>query len=186
MQQNRTNTAKLTGTAIMAALVIVFDYTLKYAGLKIPFPWYSNLKFDFTGIPIALSLLMYGLPSATTTSLIAGLGIVMRSGDWVAASLKTVAEYSTIIGMTAGLRLGGKLIPGDKFGRISSFLFGIVSRIIFMVIANLIALPNFYGAPISAAYALIPTIIVFNIIQGGITVGLGYFLFDSVKQRLEA
>ena len=177
MQQNRSNTAKLTGTAIMAALVIVFDYTIKYAGLKIPFPWYSNLKFDFTGIPIALSLLMYGFPSATTTSLIAGIGIVMRSGNWVAASLKTVAEYSTIIGMTAGLRLGG---------RISSFLFGIVSRIIFMVIANLIVLPNFYGAPVSAAYALIPTIIVFNIIQGGITVGLGYFLFDSVKQRLEA
>lgn len=170
----------------MAALVIVFDYTIKYAGLKIPFPWYSNMKFDFTGIPIALSLLLYGFPSATTTSLVAGLGIVMRSGNWVAASLKTIAEYSTIIGMTLGLRLEGKVIPGDQKGRISSFLFGIISRIIFMVASNLIVLPNYYGAPVAAAYALIPTVIVFNIIQGSITVGLGYFLFDSVKQRLEA
>jgi len=32
-------TARLTGTAILAALVLVFDYTLKYSGRKIPFPW---------------------------------------------------------------------------------------------------------------------------------------------------
>ena len=65
-------TARLTGTAILAALVLVFDYTLKYSGLKIPFPWFPDLKFDFTGVPIALSLLMYGLPSATTTSVAPG------------------------------------------------------------------------------------------------------------------
>ena len=62
-KQNRT--VVLTGTAIMAALVIVFDYTLKYSGLKIPFPWYPNLKFDFTGVPIVMSLFMYGFSPAT-------------------------------------------------------------------------------------------------------------------------
>ncbi len=40
----------------MAALVIVFDYTLKYSGMKIPFPWYPNLKFDFTGVPIIMKI----------------------------------------------------------------------------------------------------------------------------------
>ena len=63
--ENKNNTAKLTGTAILAALVIVFDYTLKYSGLKIPFPWYPNLKFDFTGVPIVMSLFMYGFPSGS-------------------------------------------------------------------------------------------------------------------------
>lgn len=74
-------TAVITGTAILSALVVVFDYTLKYSGLKIPFPWMPTLKFDFTGIPILLSFLMYGLPSAFTTSLIALFAIVVRSGD---------------------------------------------------------------------------------------------------------
>ena len=71
---------RLTGTATLAAMVIVFDYTLKYSGLKIPFPWMPFLKFDFTGVPIVVALLLYGLPSATTTSLVASLGIIARSG----------------------------------------------------------------------------------------------------------
>jgi hypothetical protein len=78
-EKNRT--VELTGTAILAALVIIFDYSLKYSGLKIPFPWYPNLKFDFTGIPIALSLFLYGFSSSIFTSFVAGVGIVARSGN---------------------------------------------------------------------------------------------------------
>jgi riboflavin transporter FmnP len=51
------STRTLAGTAVLAALVVVFDYTLKYANLKIVFPWLIYLKFDFTGVPIVLSLL---------------------------------------------------------------------------------------------------------------------------------
>lgn len=35
----RERTARLTGTAVLATLVIVFDYTLKFSCLKIPFLW---------------------------------------------------------------------------------------------------------------------------------------------------
>ncbi len=73
------DTARLTGTAILAALVIVFDYALKLSGLKIPFPWMPFLKFDFTGIPIVVAFLLFGLPSASTTSVVASLGIIARS-----------------------------------------------------------------------------------------------------------
>jgi riboflavin transporter FmnP len=101
------DTVRLVGTAILAAMVIVFDYTLKYSGLKIPFPWMPFLKFDFTGVPIMISLFMFGLPSAVSTSLAALLGIIARSGELVGATSKALAELSTALGIAAGLRLTG-------------------------------------------------------------------------------
>jgi len=167
---------RLTGTAILAAMVIVFDYTLKYSGLKLPFPWYPTLKFDFTGIPIALSLFLYGFPSSVTTSLVAGVGIVARSGNLISASLKVVAELSTVLGIYIGNTIGKS--------RYVFLVTGLVSRVLVMSLVNLYVLPNIYNVPMDAAIGLLPLIGVFNLIQGTITIGLGYSLFEAVRFRL--
>ena len=178
-KQNRT--AILTGTAIMAALVIVFDYTLKYSGLKIPFPWYPNLKFDFTGVPIIISLFMYGFSPAITTSLVAGLGIVMRSGNWISASMKFFAELSTVF----GLYMGESVFFKDRIGaNYRAWALGIASRVLIMTAVNLYVLPNFWHVPYEVTVGLLPMIGVFNVIQGLVTIGLGYFLYGAVKTRL--
>ena len=166
--------ARLTGTAILAALVIVFDYTLKYSGLKIPFPWYPNLKFDFTGIPIALSLFLYGFPSSVMTSIVAGVGIVARSGNVISATMKVAAELSTVFGLHIG----------NRFGKYASWGAGLASRVIVMSVVNLYVLPNIYRVPMEAAIGLLPLIGVFNLLQGAITVGLGRFLYRAVQSRL--
>lgn len=171
-QENKS--VRLTGTAILAALVIVFDYTLKYSGLKIPFPWYPNLKFDFTGIPIALSLFLYGFPSSVMTSLVAGIGIFARSGNVISATMKLAAELATVLGLHLG----------DRFGKYISWGAGLASRIIVMSVVNLYVLPNVYRVPIEAAIGLLPLIGVFNLIQGAITIGLGQFLYEAVRSRL--
>jgi len=177
-------TARLTGTAILAALVLVFDYTLKYSGLKIPFPWLPDLKFDFTGVPIALSLLMYGLPSATTTSLVAGLGIFARSGNLISALMKTGAELSTVVGFWLGLYFAGVSgVEGYK-SRVAAYCGGLLCRVIAMSVANIIVLPNFWGVPLEVAYGLMPLIAGFNFAQGLISLGLGSYLFDAVEKRL--
>ncbi len=90
---------------MLAALVVVFDYALKFSGLKIPFPWLPFLKFDFTGVPIALALLLYGLSSGATTSVVASLAILARSGDLVGATMKAIVEFSTVSGIAICLRL---------------------------------------------------------------------------------
>ncbi len=178
-KQNKTTI--LTGTAIMAALVIVFDYTLKYSGLKIPFPWYPNLKFDFTGVPIIMSLLMYGLSPALTTCLVAGIGIVMRSGNWISASMKFFAELSTVI----GLYMGESVFFKDRLGtNYPALALGIASRVLIMTAVNLYVLPYFWHVPYEVTVGLIPLIGVFNVVQGLGTIGLGYFLFGVVKSRL--
>lgn len=174
-------TARLTGTAILAALVIVFDYALKYSGLKIPFPWYPNLKFDFTGIPIVMSLFMYGFPSAITTSIVAGLGIVVRSGNIISASMKVFAELSTVVGMHLGLNV---LSKGKESKNYLSWGLGVASRVIIMSAVNIYVLPNVYHVPMEATIGLLPLIGVFNVIQGIVTIGFGHFLFGAVKTRL--
>ena len=179
--EKQNTTARLTGTAILVALVIVFDYALKYSGLKIPFPWYPNLKFDFTGIPIIMSLFMYGFPSAITTSLIAGIGIFMRSGNWLSASMKVFAELSTVIGLHLGLSVLSKGKEGTNY---VAWGLGVAARVIIMSAVNIYVLPNVYQVPMEATIGLLPLIGVFNVIQGLITIGFGHFLFGAVKTRL--
>ena len=174
--------SRLTGTALLAALTIVLDYALKFSGLKIPFPWMPTLKFDFTGIPIALSLLMYGLPSALTTSMVAFVAILARSGDVVGASMKFVAEFSTVLGLAIGIRLAGRL--GPRLSRASGSTTGVVFRVAAMSLANLAVLPAFYGIPGGVAYGMLPLIAIFNVIQGAITILLGIFIHQAIVRRL--
>ena len=183
MATPRTRTAKLMGTSILAALVLVFDYALKYSGLKIPFPWYPNLKFDFTGVPIVLSLLMYGMDSSVITSLVAGLGIWVRSGNLLSAAMKTIAELSTVAGLYLGLRVTAGRKLDAKWMALSSAV-GLASRMVVMTFTNLYVLPNFYGVPMEATIGLLPLIAAFNAAQGAITVWLGFFLDRAVKSRL--
>jgi len=162
-------TAKLAGTAILAALVVVFDYTLKFSGLKIPFPQAPELKFDFTGIPIVLALLLYGLSSGATTSLVACFAIIARSGNVVSATLKALAEFATVSGMAIGLHLPG------RYGKLASVLVGVALRIVVMSVSTSI---------IGFAVGLLPAIGVFNAIQGAMTILVGYLLYEAYVRRV--
>lgn len=175
----RSRASRLTGTALLAALVIVFDYALKFSGLKIPFPWMPMLKFDFTGVPIALSLFMYGLPSALTTSLVAFVGIVARSGDMLSAAMKFAAEFSTVLGLALGIMLAGRF--SDRVRKGSGLTLGIVFRVVAMSVANIFVLP-LYG-PREDVYSLLPYIAAFNVASGAITILLGAFLYEAIKRR---
>jgi riboflavin transporter FmnP len=178
----KTKTTTLAGTAILAALVVVFDYTLKYSNLKIPFPWVPILKFDFTGIPVVLSLLFFGLIPGTFTSIIAFVAILARSGDVIGSSMKGLAEFSTIVGMAIGLRLSSRL----KI--VSSTVFGVTSRVLIMVCANFVLI--YAGIlPIYASYADLPIIYalllgLFNVIQGLISIVGGYSIYEAIKRRV--
>lgn len=171
-------TRRLTGTATLAALVVVFDYALKFSGLKIPFPWLPFLKFDFTGVPIALSLLLYGLSSGATTSVVASLAILARSGDVVGATMKGIAEFSTVLGIAVGLGLPG------RWRTVLSVVAGVGMRIVVTTIANLIVLPPYYGMPYNVVVGLLPMIAAFNATQGSITVLLGYLLHTAYLHRV--
>ena len=175
------NTTKiLTGTTILAALVVVFDYTLKFSGLKIPFPLFPDIKFDFTGIPIVLSLLFFGLGSGATTSAIALFAILARSGNFVSSSMKALAEFSTIFGMAISLRL---FQNSENFRKPVSIVFGCITRALVMFFANLLILQLYYGRLFIEALLLSPTLAVFNLIQGFLSIFVGYLIYEAVRLR---
>ncbi|NWG10224.1 hypothetical protein HXY33_00485 [Candidatus Bathyarchaeota archaeon] len=175
------NTKTLAGTAILAALVVVFDYTLKYSNLKIPFPWLPYLKFDFTGIPVVLSFLFFGLIPGTFTSVIASVAILARSGDVIGSSMKGIAEFSTILGMAIGLKLF------KRFRIVGSSVFGVASRVLIMVCINFLLI--YAGIlSISTTYADIPITFAlllgfFNMIQGMISIVGGYSIYEAIRRR---
>lgn len=178
------NTTVLAGTAILAALVVVFDYTVKYSNLKIPFAPLPYLKFDFTGIPVVLSFLLFGLVPGAFTSAIAFVAILARSGDVLGSSMKGLAEFSTILGMAMGLKL---LRRFRVIKIVGSFTLSLTSRALLMVCINF-ALIYAGVMSISASYADIPLIMAlllafFNVIQGIISVIGGYSIYGAIRRR---
>ena len=163
-------TKTLAGSAILGSLVVVADYSMKFFGLKIPFPWLPYLKFDFTGVPIVMSLLFFGLASGSTTSGIAFLAILTRSGDVVGASTKAIAEFATILGMSISTRLFKKT---PKIEKGVSLILGITARTVTMFFVNLIIL----------SISLSPLIAAFNIIQGAMSILLGYSIHSVINHR---
>ena len=175
-------TRALAGTAILAALVVVFDYAVKYSGLKVPFPWFPVLKFDFTGIPIVLSSLLFGLVPGAFTSAVAFLAILARSGDFVGSSMKGLAEFLTVLGMFLGSKMA------KRFKLATSFSLGIAARASVMMLANF-ALIYAGLMPIPSSFREIPLILIlltgfFNIIQGVISTVGGYLTYEAIKRRL--
>jgi riboflavin transporter FmnP len=174
------DTRTLAGTIVLAALVVVFDYAMRYSGLKIPFPWFPTLKFDFTGIPIVLSLLLYGLVPGAFTSAIAVLAILARSGNIVSSFMKGLAEFSTVLGMFLGLKIA------KRFKLPAAYFLGISTRVIVMTIANLALI---YMGFLRYGDALLIFVLltgVFNAIQGTISIVCGYLIYAAVKRRVPA
>jgi len=172
-------TQVVTGTAILSALVVVFDYTLKFTGVKIPFPLFPTLRFDLDGVPIVLSLLLYGPYSAVVTCFVAFVAILARSGIVLSASMKALAEFGTILG----------LIPFYKIhsngAKAFAVLSGTSSRVLVMTLANLAVWPLIF-ASLQAAMAFVPFLAVFNAIAAVISISGGYLIYAALAKRAPA
>jgi len=166
---------------MLSSLVVVLDYSIKFSGLKIPFPWLPFLKFDFTGIPIVLSVLIISLNAGAVTSIVAFLAILVRSGDIVGASMKAFAEFSTVLGFFIGSKIpGGR----SKLSRIFSYTLGCTARILVMFVSSIPVFTLYYGMPLDATLAISPMVAVFNLIHGFLSIFGGNLLYEALKRRM--
>lgn len=173
------NTREITGTAILSALVVVFDYVLKFAGIKIPFPIFPILKFDLDGIPIVLSLLLYGPYSAVTTCFVAFVAILARSGDALSASMKALAEFATVLGMIPFYRINSNRL------RWLAIIPGIATRVVVMIVATLAVWPLLFKS-LNAVIAFIPFSALFNAAAGVICIVGGFLVYEALSKRAPA
>jgi len=171
----------VAGTALLGAIVAVLDWTFKIAGLKIPFPLFTSLKFDALGIPMLLSYFLFGFFSGTITSIVAWLSISPR--DPFSGFMKFLAEFSTILGVFIVLRAHR---PSSGLWKVLAMISGIIFRVAVMDVANILLLPiftAFYRTP-EAVILIVPFISLFNVIQGAVSVFGGFLLYEAVVTRL--
>ena len=91
--------------------------------------------------------------------------------------------------MALGIYFSSRFVPSvpeDGSRKIISIVtaYGLASRILLMTVVNWAVLPLFYGVPIQVTYGLLPLIGVFNAVQGGVSILLGFFFNDAVRRRL--
>jgi len=98
----------------MSAVVVVSDYSLKFMGVKIPFPLFPAWRFDIDGVPIVLTLMIYGSYSSFVTCAVAFVAILARSGQVVSASMKALSQVYDSISKTLGDLPVGFLIRGAR------------------------------------------------------------------------
>ena len=182
-------TLVLAASAMLGALALAIDYTMRFTGAKefistpwrLAFPQLYFLKFDLDGVPIFCSTAFFGLTAGAVTSVILGLGILARAPHLfglVGGSMKALAEFSTSAGAYLGLKM--------KRGRpptVACVALALSARVMVMVPTNLAILPLAYGIPMPVVLSLLPFIALFNIIHGLITTLLGLSVALAVVRR---
>ncbi len=168
---------EIAGASLLAALAAATEIL----PLDVPFPPLRFLTFDPTGIPLTLALYMYGLPSSLISTFIAAFIISLprppfKSANPIGGFFKGLAEASTLLGIWLAVKLF------KKKSLLLALTSGLSVRVIVMDIANYILLPVLYGIHINATISLIPLISIFNAIQGGINILMGYYFYKAVKK----
>jgi len=137
--------------------------------LDIPFPLLPKISWDLTGLPMMISLLLYGLPCGVYTCII-GCSIIFLRGNVYGGIFKVLAELSTLAGFAVARR--GLVVDTVK---------AVISRVLVMAIANYGLLPIFYGIPERVVVTLLWPIAIFNVTQALINIIPAYIIYTRVR-----
>lgn len=179
MQQNN-RLKKLTRMGMLVAISIALVYFIHFPF----FPAAPFLEYDPADVPIFLTTFLYGpgagLVVTGVASVIQGL-TVSASGGPIGILMHFLATGSFVL--VAGLLYRKK--PGAKSAIVGMAL-GVVTMTVVMCLCNLVLTPLYTGTAVKDVVAmLIPIIIPFNLLKGGINAALTYFLYRAVFRFLK-
>lgn len=166
----------LTGLAIVLHL------------FKVPFPPAPFLKFDLSGVPLAV-LALYSVGSALTVQPVFMLGLLALGADVIGALMKVAAEAATFIPAALVYRKFRR-IGGPRLLVLMTAT-GVFSRVIAMVLLNLAITPYWlllakwastYDEAWSITLHYLPAVAVFNAIAAGYVVPIAYSVFRVISQ----
>jgi riboflavin transporter FmnP len=135
----------------------------------VPFPLLPRISWDFTGIPIMVSVFLYGPVTGVYTCLI-GCSVIFLRGNVYGGVLKVIAELATILAFIILRR-----------GIVSNAVGAITSRVLVMTVANFFLLQLFYGMPELVVMGLLIPIGFFNVTQALINIIPAYQISWSVR-----
>lgn len=157
--------------SVLGALSAMLEYQ---PGLPfdIPFPIYRRISWDFTGIPVMISLLLCGPLCAVYTCLI-GCSIIFFRGNIPGGIFKVLAELATIIGYAV-----------FKRNFVLDTVKATLARVVVMTVANYYLLQLFYGMASEAVTVLLVPIAVFNVTQALINILPAYAVYKRIVGKI--
>ena len=134
----------------------------------VPFPLYTKISWDLTGIPIMISMLFYGPLCSVYTCLI-GCSIIFLRGNLPGGTLKLIAELATLLGFVL---LRKHIVFNSTVA--------VIALVATMTIANYYLLPFFYPMPVSTVLGLLVPIALFNLSQALVNIIPAYLIYLRV------
>ncbi len=162
------NSKKVAIASVFGALSALFEI-IPGPPFDIPFPLMPRISWDVTGIPMMITLLLFGFSHSIYTAFIGCLVIFIR-GNLYGGIFKLIAELSTLAGFT--------LIRRNIIVRST---IAATSRVSVMTAANYYLLQLFYQIPERVVVGLLAPIAVFNATQTLINIIPAYFIYTRLK-----
>lgn len=169
--------------ASLTALAIV----LKLRIFEIPYPFASFLKYDLSGVPLAIIALI-SLRYIPVSLLIYFLLHIAMGADAVGMAMKCLAETSTIIPLVLVLK---KIRSCFKHSSLIAIMVSIISRTGVMAFANYIVTPHWllwarlaesFEIAHNITIGIMPHIIIFNISLGLIVSALTISIYKTLSK----
>lgn len=170
MSLPKIGTREIAAASILSALSVLSEI-IPGPPFDIPFPLLPKVSWDITGIPMMISLLLYGPVSAVYTCLV-GCSIIFLRGNVYGGIFKVVAELATLLAF--GLLKRGIIVNSAA---------AVASRVVAMTMANYYLLQLFYGMPEPVVISLLVPIGLFNVTQALINIIPAYIIYLRVRTR---
>ena len=161
-------TREIAVSSVLGALSFLCE-VIPGPPFDIPFPLYPRVTWDITGIPIMISLLLYGPFCAVYTCLVGGSIIFIR-GNVSGGFFKVIAELSTLLAYAS-----------IKRGLMTKSAVAAASRVAVMTVTNYYLLQFFYKMPEVVVVGLLPVLAVFNLTQALINIIPAYFIHKRLR-----
>ncbi len=165
-------TREIAVSSMLGALSFMCE-VIPGAPFDIPFPPYSRVTWDLTGIPIMISLLLYGPLCAVYTCLV-GCSIIFLRGNVSGGFFKVVAELATLLAYAV-----------VRKGLITKTVVAATSRVAVMTVTNYFLLPFFYKIPEVVVIGLLPVLALFNSTQAAINILPAYTIHERLRSLVQ-
>ncbi|HII86288.1 TPA: hypothetical protein HA273_07010 [Candidatus Bathyarchaeota archaeon] len=160
---------EIAAASLLGALAALWEI-IPGPPFDIPFPIYTNISWDLTGIPMMISLMFYGFVPGVYTTLI-GCSIIFLRGNLFGGVLKLLAELATLLGFAL-----------LKRNIVLKSILAITSRVVIMTVANYFLLQFFYSMPESVVVGLLAPIAIFNLTQALVNIIPAYLIFLKISK----
>lgn len=167
---------KITLIAAVAAMAIVLTAIIRFPITSLPF-----LKYDPKDVVLTTAGFIFG-PLVTIVAAVIEVLVEMitfsESGPW-GAVMNIIATLSF-----SGIAVAIYHKKRTTKGAVLSLVCAVLSLTIVMSLWNLVVTPIYTGFPRAEVVKLMPVIIPFNLIKGGINAALIILLYKPIKSAL--